>query len=34
MTSHLTKDHPTDDSKEQWMEVDARLTKEHIYIYI
>ena len=25
MSGHLTKDPPTDDSKEQWMEVDARL---------
>ena len=25
MGSHLTKDPPTDDSKEQWMEEDARL---------
>ena len=25
MGSHLTKDSPTDDSKEQWMEEDARL---------
>ena len=25
MGGHLTKDQPTDDSKEQWMEEDARL---------
>ena len=25
MTNHLTKDPPTDDSKEQWREDDARL---------
>ena len=25
MGSHLTKDPPADDSKEQWMEEDARL---------
>ena len=25
MSGHLTKDPPTDDSKEQWMEEDARL---------
>ena len=25
MGSHLTKDSPTNDSKEQWMEKDARL---------
>ena len=25
MTPHLTKDPPTDDSKEQWMEEDARI---------
>ena len=25
MGGHLTKDPPTDDSKEQWMEEDARL---------
>ena len=25
MATHLTKEPPTDDSKEQWMEEDARL---------
>ena len=25
MATHLTKDPPTDDSKKQWMEKDARL---------
>ena len=25
MSGHLTKDPPADDSKEQWMEEDARL---------